>query len=88
MALPALRAAGGSAAGLASGGGSGDAAVEKSATSTANSIGNFLKSSSGKTLMTNVGKGVTAGFEIYQGIKTGGAKGGLKSGPVASPQLQ
>jgi hypothetical protein len=80
MALPALGAVGGVAAGLASRGGSGDAAVEKSATSAANSIGNFLKSSSGKTLMTDVGKGVTAGFEIYQGIKMGGAKGGLEIG--------
>jgi hypothetical protein len=54
------------------------AAVGKSMSAVASSLGGLFKSPEGKKAATDIAKGVTAGFEIYNGIKTGGARGGLE----------
>jgi hypothetical protein len=59
------------------------AAVGKSMSAVANSIGGLFKSPEGKKAATDIAKGVTAGFEIYQGVKAGGARGGLEIGSGA-----
>lgn len=58
--------------------------IGKQAESVVGAIGSLFKkpsstdASARATAIADIGKGVAAGFEIYNGIKTGGAKGGVE----------